>query len=120
MYNKKSREGYRSNIKGILQKTLVYGQNILMEELKMEKGTRIPSHKHPQEQSGYLVSGNTRLTINDQVYNCNPGDSWCIPGNAKHAHFAIRDSVVIEIFSPVREDLHPDTEYAPFIQSWNR
>jgi hypothetical protein len=28
--------------------------------------------------------------------------------------------VVIEIFSPVREDLHPDTEYAPFIQSWNR
>ena len=53
MYNKKSREGYRSNIKGIKQKTLVYGQNILMEELKMEKGTRIASHKHPQEQSGY-------------------------------------------------------------------
>jgi hypothetical protein len=28
--------------------------------------------------------------------------------------------VLIEVFSPVREDLHPDTEYAPFIQSWNR
>ena len=91
-----------------------------MEELKMKKGTRIPTHKHPQEQCGYLVSGKTRLTINGQVYNCNPGDSWCIPGNAKHANFAISDSVVIEIFSPVREDLHPDTEYAPFIQSWNR
>ena len=85
-----------------------------------QKGTRIPIHKHPQEQCGYLVSGKTRLTINDQVYNCNPGDSWCIPGNAKHANFAISDSVVIEIFSPVREDLHPETEYAPFIQSWNR
>jgi quercetin dioxygenase-like cupin family protein len=57
MFNKHSREGYRSNIQGIEQKTLVYGQNILMEELKMKKGTRIPTHQHPQEQSGYLVSG---------------------------------------------------------------
>ena len=120
MFNKKSSEGYRSTIKGIKQKTLVYGQNTLMAELKLSEGTRIPTHTHLQEQTGYLVSGRTRLTINDQIYDCNPRDSWCIPGNAKHATQAIADSVVIEIFSPVREDLHPDTEYAPFIQSWNR
>jgi quercetin dioxygenase-like cupin family protein len=120
MYNKKSREGYRSTIKGIKQKTLVYGQNTLMAELKMSEGTRIPTHQHPQEQTGYLVSGRTRLTIDDQTHNCNPGDSWCIPGNAKHSTYAVANSVVIEIFSPIREDLHPDTEYAPFIQSWNR
>ena len=120
MYKKNSRDGYRSSIEGIKQKILVYGKNTLMEELKMKKGARIPTHEHPQEQTGYLVSGKTRLTINDQTYDCNPGDSWCIPGNTKHANYAIRDSVVIEIFSPIREDLHPDTEYAPFIQSWNR
>ena len=120
MFNKKSSEGYRSTIKGIEQKTLVYGQNTLMTQLKMSKGTRIPTHNHHQEQIGYLVTGKTRLFIDDQVYNCSPGDSWCIPGNAKHGTYAIKDSVVIEIFSPVREDLHPDTEYSPFIQSWNR
>jgi quercetin dioxygenase-like cupin family protein len=120
VYTKKSSEGYRSTIKGITQKTLVYGQNTLMAELKMLKGTRIPTHNHPHEQTGYLVTGRTRLFIEDQVYSCNPGDSWCIPGNAKHGTYAIKDSVLIEVFSPVREDLHPDTEYAPFIQSWNR
>lgn len=120
MYSKNSRKGYRSTIKGIEQKILAYGENMLMEELKMKKGSRIPTHKHPQEQTGYLVSGKTRLTIDGQVYDCNPGDSWSIPGNTEHANYAIRDSVVIEIFSPIREDLHPDTEYAPFIQSWNR
>ena len=119
MFNKNSNEGYRSTIKGIKQKTLVYGDNTLMSELRMSRGTRIPNHKHPSEQTGYLLSGKTRLFINDQVYTCNPGDSWCIPGDAKHGTFAIKDSVVIEIFSPVREDLHPDTEYTPFIQSWN-
>ena len=119
MFKKNSSEGYRSTIKGIKQKTLVYGDNTLMSELRMSRGTRIPNHKHPIEQTGYLLSGKTRLFINDQVYTCNPGDSWCIPGDAKNGTFAIKDSVIIEIFSPVREDLHPDTEYTPFIQSWN-
>jgi quercetin dioxygenase-like cupin family protein len=119
MFNKKSSEGYRSTIKGIKQKTLVYGQNTLMTEIKMLKGTRLPTHNHPHEQTGYLVAGRTRLFINDQVHDCRPGDSWSIPGNVKHGTFAIKDSVILEIFSPVREDLHPDTEYAPFIHSWN-
>jgi len=119
MFNERSSEGYRSTIRGIKQKTLVYGKNTLMAELKLSTGTRIPTHSHPHEQTGYLVSGKTRLFIDDQVYDCNPGDSWCIPGNAEHGMYAIKDSVYIEIFSPVREDLHPDTEYAPFIQSWN-
>jgi len=119
MFTKKSSEGYRSAIKGIKQKTLVYGPNTLMAELKLSKETRIPTHKHPHEQTGYLVSGRTRLFIDDQVYECGPGDSWCVPADAEHGMYAIKDSVYIEIFSPVREDLHPDTEYAPFIQSWN-
>jgi quercetin dioxygenase-like cupin family protein len=119
MFNKNSSHDYRSTIKGIKQKTLVYGKNTLMSELRMLRGTRIPTHKHASEQTGYLVSGRTRLFIDDHVYTCNPGDSWCIPGDAEHGTYAIKDSVLIEIFSPVREDLHPDTEYSPFIQSWN-
>ena len=120
MFSKYSSEGYRSTIKGIRQKTLVYGEKTLMTESRLSKGTRIPTHSHPHEQTGYLVSGRTRLFVDDQVYTCNPGDSWCIPENTEHGTFAIKDSVIIEVFSPVREDLHPDTEYAPFIQSWNR
>lgn len=120
MFTKSSSDGYRSTIKGIMQKTLVYGKHTLMAELRLSKGTRLPTHRHPNEQTGFLVSGRTRLFINDDAYDCHPGDSWCIPGNAAHGTFAIKDSVIIEVFSPVREDLHPETEYAPFIQSWNR
>jgi quercetin dioxygenase-like cupin family protein len=120
MFTKQNtREGYRSPIKGSRQKTLVYGQNTLMSELRLEKETRIPTHSHPQEQTGYLVFGRTRLFIGDQIYDCTPGDSWCIPANTEHGMYAVKTSVYIEVFSPVREDLHPDTAYAPFIQSWN-
>ena len=120
MFNKKNSEGYRSSMKGIKQKILVYGPNTMMTEFKLLKESRIPNHHHPHEQTGFLVTGRIRLFIGDQVHNCSPGDSWCIPGNTEHGTYAIKDSVVIEIFSPVREDFHPDTEYSPFIQSWNR
>ena len=113
-------DGYKDVLNKIKMKTLVYGDKTLMVEFRLAKGADLPAHQHPHEQTGYLVSGRIDLTIGGVVHAVRPGDSWCIPGNAKHANYAIRDSVVIEIFSPIREDLHPDTEYAPFIQSWNR
>jgi quercetin dioxygenase-like cupin family protein len=36
-----------------------------------------------------------------------PGDSWCIPGGMEHAVEMIEDSVVVEVFSPVREEYLP-------------
>ena len=33
-----------------------------------------------------------------------PGDSWSIPGNAKHGAEIKEDSVALEVFSPVRAD----------------
>jgi len=104
MFNKKSSNGYHSPIKGISQKTLIYGEKTLMAEFKLEKNSQLPRHCHPHEQTGYLVSGKIRLFIDDKAYDCEPGDSWCIPGNAEHGAEVFEDSVAIEIFSPVRED----------------
>ncbi|MBW1749401.1 MAG: cupin domain-containing protein, partial [Deltaproteobacteria bacterium] len=38
---------------------------------------------------------------------CNPGDSWCIHGDIEHGAEALEDSVLVEVFSPVREDYLP-------------
>ena len=32
-----------------------------------------------------------------------PGDSWCLPGDLEHSAEALEDSIIIEVFSPVRE-----------------
>jgi quercetin dioxygenase-like cupin family protein len=120
MFSKKSGDGYRSTIKGVEHKTLVYGRHTSMVEFRMRKGSRIPTHHHHHEQAGYLLSGRIRMFIGDDVYDCRPGDSWCVTGDDKHGIYAVKDSVFVNVFSPVREEFHPDTEYAPFIQSWNR
>ena len=42
--------------------------------------------------------------INNEKFTAGPGDSWCIHGNSEHQVIALENSVVLEVFSPVRED----------------
>jgi len=73
----------------------------------LEKGKILPAHKHPQEQTGYLVSGKIILTIGEEEFEVHPGDSWVIPGNVEHWAKVIEDSVAVEVFALVREDYLP-------------
>jgi quercetin dioxygenase-like cupin family protein len=104
MFYKHTHDGYKPILEGINIKTLVQGEKTLFSELHMEKSHKLPRHSHPQEQTGYLVSGHIRLTIGDDTFDVEPGDSWCVPGNMEHQAEIVIDSVVIEVFSPVRED----------------
>jgi quercetin dioxygenase-like cupin family protein len=107
MVQKASSTGYIDIVEGIARKTLVYGDNTLMAEFTLAKGKTLPMHKHPHEQTGYLVSGHIILTIDGTPHDMRPGDGWCIPGNIEHGAEIIEDSVAIEVFSPVREDYKP-------------
>ena len=107
MFYRKSSSGYKEVMDGIHIKTLVYGDKTLLSEFKLERGNELPKHKHPHEQTGYLVSGRIDLIIGDEIYETRPGDSWSIPGDMEHGANVIEDSVAIEVFSPVREDYLP-------------
>lgn len=107
MFNSHSTDGYSGSLPGITQKTLVFGDKTLMTEFTLKKGSKLPLHAHPYEQTGYLVKGHIRLKIGDSEYDTHPGDSWNIPMNVEHGAQIAEDSVAIEIFSPVREDYLP-------------
>ena len=107
MICKANQRGYDPALPGIERKTLVHGDRTLMTEFRMSKGSVLPRHAHPQEQTGYLVSGCIRLTIGRRSVEAHPGDSWCIPGGSEHGASILEDSVAIEVFSPVRDDYLP-------------
>jgi quercetin dioxygenase-like cupin family protein len=107
MIGKHNTDGYKQPLKGIRQKTLVYGSRTLMTEFLLDKNNILPEHSHPYEQTGYLVKGHILLKIGDTQHDTRPGDSWCIPADVPHGAQIIEDSTAIEIFSPVREDYIP-------------
>ncbi len=99
--------GYCEVLPGIKRKTLVFGEKTLATEFRMERGSTLPVHSHPHEQTGYLVKGRVSLRIGDRTYEAGPGDSWCIPGKVEHSAEILVDSVAVEVFAPVRDEYLP-------------
>jgi len=107
MFKKSDPTGHTELVKGVHLKTLVHGERTLMTEVKMDKGAVIPPHSHPHEQTGYLVSGHLDFVADGEHIDAKVGDSWNIAGDIAHGATAIEDSVIVEVFSPVRGDYLP-------------
>jgi len=108
MFYKRVDSGYKQALEGVELKTLVYGDKTLCTEFRLEAGSKLPRHRHPHEQTGYLVSGRIRLSIGEDMFEVASGDSWCIPSNVEHGAEILMDSVAVEVFSPVREEYLPE------------
>jgi len=51
-----------------------------------------------------MVSGRVIFVINGERFDTLPGSTWSIPGNIEHSVEVLEDSIVVEAFSPVREE----------------
>jgi len=107
LFYKANQSEYKIVLPGIKLKTLVYGEKTLFTEFRMDAGSVLPQHAHIHEQTGYLIEGKIRLTIGEQVFEVEKGDCWSIPGNMEHSAEILKDSVAIEVFSPVRDEYIP-------------
>jgi len=82
-----------------------YGENLMLSYLEMDEGAVIPLHDHPHEQAGILLKGRMELTIGDEVRIVEAGSMFIIPPNTPHKAVAVDGAaVVLDVFSPVRED----------------
>jgi quercetin dioxygenase-like cupin family protein len=107
MFQKQDESGFRKLMEGIEQKTVVYGAKTSLSKFRLKKGTLLPRHAHPNEQTGYLLEGRIRFVIGTETHDAAPGDCWCIPENVEHSAEILEDAVAFEVFSPIREDYLP-------------
>ena len=108
MINKTDKTGYNEMITGVWLKSLIHGATTHLTEVRFVKGAVIPEHQHPHEQTGYLISGALRFFSKGEDTVVTPGDCWNWASGTPHGAEALEDSVVIEVFSPIREDYLPD------------
>jgi len=89
---------------GIRRRTLAYGERLMVTQFLISQGTKLPLHSHPHEQISYIVSGELEMQVGGENYHLQPGDSLLLPGGMEHSALALQDVVVIDTFSPPRED----------------
>jgi len=100
----KSKEAQRRNFLGVDFVILSHGPESMVTKMLFKKEDNVPFHKHPNEQSGYVISGKYRIIFgnNDQVIG--PDDSYSIPRDVEHRIEIIEPGQVLDFFSPPRKD----------------
>ena len=73
-------------------------------EVSLEQGTIVAAHAHPHEQISYVVRGTVEFTLGDEAVVLTAGESCLARSGVAHAACALTDCVLIDAFSPPRQD----------------
>ena len=96
---------YEEQTPGVSLADLAAGEQVSMKHWRIDPGATLPPHRHPNEQVGYLVSGELVAILEDREVTLEPGDSYVFPGEELHGAENRGDepAVGVGILSPPRE-----------------
>lgn len=100
----KKEEAKKRVFKGVSLDSMAVGEKSIVCKMNYAAGDFASEHSHPNEQSGYVISGKYIMTVDGSEYELNPGDSYAIPGNVPHSFKVIDGGEVVDVFTPIRED----------------
>ena len=81
-----------------------YDDKIMLVKVEFKAGGVGQLHEHYHSQVTYVESGEFEMTIGDEVKTIKAGDAYYIPPNVMHGCVCTKDWVLIDVFSPHRED----------------
>lgn len=83
---------------------LAHTPDLMVVRFAFAAGDRGALHSHPHVQSTYVQSGRYRFTIDGQPSEVGPGDAFIIPSGAEHGCLCLEEGVLIDSFTPRRDD----------------
>ncbi|GIQ70535.1 cupin domain-containing protein [Xylanibacillus composti] len=90
---------------GIKRKIHPPGERLMMMEVAFDTDAVGAEHSHPHEQYTYCVQGRLAFSIDGRTVYLSRGDSLHIPSGCRHGVRALEPSVLLDTFTPLREDL---------------
>ncbi|MBL7815251.1 MAG: cupin domain-containing protein [Saprospiraceae bacterium] len=89
---------------GVRRKVMAYNNALMLVKVAFEKGRVGALHHHPHLQISYVASGSFEITISGESKILRGGDVYFVPENAIHGAVCLEDGLLIDVFSPLRED----------------
>lgn len=90
-----------------MTRRLLSGTQAMLAWFTFQPGTRVPWHRHENEQFTYVLQGLLRLRIGEAPMRevvLAAGDVVYIPANVPHEAEALEATVSLDVFSPPRQD----------------
>ena len=93
---------------GAQRRTLVWGPRTMLAEIRMKAGTVVSPHYHPHvEEVAYVAAGRVQISVKGQPFILQAGDAFMVPPGIEHSNTVLEDAVIIDCFSPPREEWKP-------------
>jgi quercetin dioxygenase-like cupin family protein len=89
---------------GIRRRTITYGTSMYQMIAKLDAGSRMPEHKHPQEQIVHILEGRMKLIVSGVPHELKGGESFYLASDVPHGVETVDDTMVLDTFSPPRHD----------------
>ena len=89
---------------GIRRKVLGHNDTVLMALIAFRAGAVGAAHTHPHTQITYVQDGVFDVTIDGETKRMRRGDGFLIPSGKLHGVVAVEDGVLVDVFTPTRED----------------
>ena len=83
-----------------------------MAHWAFDKDAVLASHSHPHEQMAYVISGKVRFELESgESKVLEGGDFVVFASNEIHGGVALENSVVLDAFTPAREDFKAEMNW---------
>jgi quercetin dioxygenase-like cupin family protein len=93
------------NIAEGIQRQMIIGEKIMVCRLRFAPRVVTPAHDHPHEQMTFVERGRVLFTVGETERIAKAGDTLHFPSGVWHGATMLEEEVVlIDIFSPIRED----------------
>lgn len=92
---------------GVKRKIMTYDANLMMVVVQFEAGGIGAAHSHVHTQMSYVAGGGFAITIGDEEQVVKTGDAYYIPPNVWHSAVCLEAGTLVDVFTPMREDLVP-------------
>lgn len=89
---------------GFVRRVIAYNDALMCVENAFEQGSAAPLHSHPHTQAAYIADGVFAFEVDGEVKIVRKGDSIFLESNIPHAVSCLETGVVLDIFTPMRED----------------
>ena len=89
---------------GVSRKILGFDNQIMMVLVKFEKGALGTPHHHFHTQATYVAEGSFEFWIDGEKKVITVGDGVYIEPNLVHSAVCLEAGMLIDTFSPIRED----------------
>jgi quercetin dioxygenase-like cupin family protein len=87
-----------------LVRQTIHTERLTLARLQMKAGCAVPAHQHENEQVSMVLSGRLRFLLENGAVDVGPGQVMRLAPNQAHAVEVLEDSIVLDLFSPPRED----------------